>query len=276
MTDETSKLEDQQGSLQHEQEANPRLESRVFFFFCNMVVLAGVLNVLINIYQYHYLAQKDPTAIISNLFLVAVGLAFSKIGNSMKRPEILGAVLVVVATTLIAINWPTNQGSQGTLPLWFAPLILFTASMIRGRLLAGVALYLFVVLVGTVGTEALDPQLIQNYVSAEAQLFDKGMVLVVSSAICFVLTFFITIAYRDERDRAVQLAIKNRENEVLLGAALTETGQLRSLLPLCAWCRKIENPDGHWSDLESYLSIQQSTDVTHGMCPDCEKTQGVD
>lgn len=120
------------------------------------------------------------------------------------------------------------------------------------------------------------PSAIQNYVSAEAQLFDKGMVLVVSSAICFVLTFFITIAYRDERDRAVQLAIKNRENEVLLGAALTETGQLRSLLPLCAWCRKIENPDGHWSDLESYLSIQQSTDVTHGMCPDCEKTQGVD
>jgi len=240
-----------------------------------MVILAGLLNILINTYQYYFLEQRDLVAIISNLFLITVGISFFKVGQRLQNPETLGAILVLVAATLICLNWASNQGSQGTLPLWFAPVILFTASMFRGRLLIGVSIYLLAAIISVLGMEALRPEWIQSYVSTEAQLFDKGTVLLVAAIICFTLTLFINIAYREEKDRAIKLAIENHQKELLLNAAHQETEQLRSLLPICAWCRKIENVDGSWSDFESYLLNQQKTDLTHGICPECVKNKGV-
>jgi hypothetical protein len=45
---------------------------------------------------------------------------------------------------------------------------------------------------------------------------------------------------------------------------------LESLLPICAWCKRIRSDDGKWIPLENYLQDNSGRNVTHGMCPTCE------
>lgn len=45
---------------------------------------------------------------------------------------------------------------------------------------------------------------------------------------------------------------------------------LRGLLPMCAWCKRIRDEDGNWHPLEKYISEHSSSDVTHGICPECK------
>ena len=54
-----------------------------------------------------------------------------------------------------------------------------------------------------------------------------------------------------------------------LAQALSQVRELRGLLPLCAWCRKIRNDEGYWEQIESYLRRTTHAEFTHGICPDC-------
>jgi len=43
------------------------------------------------------------------------------------------------------------------------------------------------------------------------------------------------------------------------------------LLPICAWCKKIRNDEGYWTDVSTYISERTNADFSHGICPDCYK-----
>jgi hypothetical protein len=45
---------------------------------------------------------------------------------------------------------------------------------------------------------------------------------------------------------------------------------LQSLLPLCAWCKKVRNDRGYWYQIEKYITANSKTQITHGICPECE------
>jgi DNA-binding response OmpR family regulator len=49
----------------------------------------------------------------------------------------------------------------------------------------------------------------------------------------------------------------------------TEIRQLQGLIPICAYCRKIQNDANYWQLVEAYISEQTGCDFTHGMCPEC-------
>lgn len=50
---------------------------------------------------------------------------------------------------------------------------------------------------------------------------------------------------------------------------MSQVMELRSLLPMCASCKKVRNDQDYWSKVESYLHDQLEVDVSHGLCPDC-------
>jgi streptogramin lyase len=52
-------------------------------------------------------------------------------------------------------------------------------------------------------------------------------------------------------------------------AALAQVKQLRGLLPMCAYCKKIRDDGDYWHQLEVYLSDHSDARVSHGICPDC-------
>ena len=42
-------------------------------------------------------------------------------------------------------------------------------------------------------------------------------------------------------------------------------------LPICASCKKINQPTGHWQQLEAYVRDRFQVEFSHGMCPECSK-----
>lgn len=48
---------------------------------------------------------------------------------------------------------------------------------------------------------------------------------------------------------------------------------LRSMMQLCAWCRRIHDSDEGWIPMEQYVARRASAHLTHGICPDCMSKQ---
>jgi K+-sensing histidine kinase KdpD len=51
--------------------------------------------------------------------------------------------------------------------------------------------------------------------------------------------------------------------------ALAEVGTLTGLLPICAGCKKIKDKEGHWQQLEDYISSHSEAEFSHGFCEEC-------
>lgn len=65
-----------------------------------------------------------------------------------------------------------------------------------------------------------------------------------------------------------------RANDITdLKAVQDELVQVKRLLPMCAWCGRIQTDNGTWEGISSYLKRVGDTDVTHGLCPECEEGQ---
>ena len=54
-----------------------------------------------------------------------------------------------------------------------------------------------------------------------------------------------------------------------LEQALANVKQLRGLLPMCSYCKKIRVDDTYWQQLEGYLSEHSDAEFSHGICPEC-------
>lgn len=66
-----------------------------------------------------------------------------------------------------------------------------------------------------------------------------------------------------------RMEIERQELIQRLQEALEEVEQLRGMLPVCAWCRRVRDDEGYWDTIEGYLSKRLSTQYTHGMCQEC-------
>ncbi|MDI6767306.1 MAG: PAS domain S-box protein [Bacteroidota bacterium] len=74
--------------------------------------------------------------------------------------------------------------------------------------------------------------------------------------------------YRDITER--KQIEKEREQLIHdLQEALANIKTLRGLIPICAWCKKIRNDTGYWSQVESYIEQQADVKFSHGICPEC-------
>lgn len=56
---------------------------------------------------------------------------------------------------------------------------------------------------------------------------------------------------------------------ILILEDVTELIQLRGLIPICAWCKKVRNEKEYWESIEEYFSKNLELDFTHGICEQC-------
>jgi hypothetical protein len=52
---------------------------------------------------------------------------------------------------------------------------------------------------------------------------------------------------------------------VELKDALAQVRKLSTLLPICAWCKRVRDDQGYWTEVQSFLD----THTTHSACPEC-------
>ena len=66
---------------------------------------------------------------------------------------------------------------------------------------------------------------------------------------------------------ALQERLAERVKE--LQDALASVKQLRGLLPICSYCKRIRADNQYWIQVESYIAERSNAQFSHGICPPC-------
>jgi DNA-binding response OmpR family regulator len=72
--------------------------------------------------------------------------------------------------------------------------------------------------------------------------------------------------------RVLGLQQKLAERVAELQAALSNVKQLRGLLPICSYCKRIRGDDQYWQQVEGYIAEHSNAQFSHGICPSCYET----
>jgi len=70
--------------------------------------------------------------------------------------------------------------------------------------------------------------------------------------------------------RVVIARMELQRTSAHLASELEKVRTLHGLLPICAWCKRIRDDHGYWSQVETYISTHTDADFTHGVCPECK------
>ena len=72
--------------------------------------------------------------------------------------------------------------------------------------------------------------------------------------------------------RVLALQQKLAERVAELQTALSNVKQLRGLLPICSYCKRIRGDDQYWQQVEGYIAAHSDAQFSHGICPSCYAT----
>jgi PAS domain S-box-containing protein len=81
-------------------------------------------------------------------------------------------------------------------------------------------------------------------------------------------------AFQDITQRRQAAAEREKLIEELR-TALAEVKELREFLSICSYCKKVQDDENFWSQIESYISRHTDTKFSHSICPDCYQTEVV-
>lgn len=70
-----------------------------------------------------------------------------------------------------------------------------------------------------------------------------------------------------ERMLDLQRELASRVSE--LEGCIAQIRQLRGLIPICSYCKRIRNDGNYWQQIEVYVASHSEARFTHGVCPDC-------
>lgn len=82
------------------------------------------------------------------------------------------------------------------------------------------------------------------------------------------------VVYSVARDITVRKQAEAEKQRLMseLETSLAEVKELRGILPICSFCRKVRDDEYFWHTVESYIEVHTDSRFSHGVCPDCVKT----
>jgi sigma-B regulation protein RsbU (phosphoserine phosphatase) len=69
--------------------------------------------------------------------------------------------------------------------------------------------------------------------------------------------------------RVVELELQLEKRISDLERAMAELKELREMIPMCAYCKKVRNDQNYWERVETYIGGRTKAKVSHGVCPEC-------
>ena len=67
-----------------------------------------------------------------------------------------------------------------------------------------------------------------------------------------------------------QAHVAERAKVIELQEALDRVKNLEGLLPICAWCKRIQSDQGRgWESVEQYVALHSNAFFSHTICPEC-------
>lgn len=71
--------------------------------------------------------------------------------------------------------------------------------------------------------------------------------------------------------RSIRYAIERQKLLCKLQETKDKAKTLHGILPICAYCKMIRDPNGSWNPIEEFICNHSEADFTHSICPDCQK-----
>jgi DNA-binding response OmpR family regulator len=67
------------------------------------------------------------------------------------------------------------------------------------------------------------------------------------------------------------LTLQNRLADQIgtLQQTIDNVKQLKGLLPMCSYCKRIRKDQDYWQQVEAYVSEHSEAEFSHGICPSC-------
>jgi PAS domain-containing protein len=66
-------------------------------------------------------------------------------------------------------------------------------------------------------------------------------------------------------------AYQDKSLVLLILEDISELMELKGIVPICAYCKKIRVDEAFWQSVETYFKKHLNLDFSHGVCPECEK-----
>ena len=239
----------------HELTSEERLSIR--FLTCGallgigVAVCAGLISVVTGLWQAGVLIGAFGLGLVAVLAGVRRGRPLATLSRACLL--LLGAFLVGISLLTVDLQW-TQLRWLVLLPV--VSLFLSDARPDRGRMLLPMSMLgrstMLAIALGTL-------VIVANRLGWTFGLHEAPVDgLDVAAVVDFVL-FTVSIA---GLLWIHQVALRKTEEELQL---------LRSMLSVCAWCRRIHDDVEGWVGVEHYMARHNSAVTTHGICPDCEQ-----
>ena len=120
----------------------------------------------------------------------------------------------------------------------------------------------------------VSPETMAVFTAALANVLEKGRTEKFDSEVSLpdgTRGWYRSEMYSLFEDGDVAAVVLTSSNITALKAAQEAAARMRKLLPICAWCDTIRREDGAWETIEAYVKRVGDVDVTHGICPTCER-----
>ena len=69
--------------------------------------------------------------------------------------------------------------------------------------------------------------------------------------------------------RVMRLQRELAERVKHLEEVIGQVTQLRGLLPICSYCKKVRDDKNYWYQVEEYMTRHSDLRFSHGVCPEC-------
>ena len=92
--------------------------------------------------------------------------------------------------------------------------------------------------------------------------------IISTSLVLMFALFFIVLK---NKKKALRLNTELEKKSKKLEDAIAEIKQLKGILPLCSYCKRIRDDSGSWEQVDTYLQKHSGADISHSLCPDCIK-----
>ncbi|MBD3168540.1 MAG: response regulator [candidate division Zixibacteria bacterium] len=70
-------------------------------------------------------------------------------------------------------------------------------------------------------------------------------------------------------ERMVKLETSLRSKIIELKQTMESIKELKGIIPICAWCKKIRNDQEYWEDVGDYIKGHSKAEISHIVCPEC-------
>lgn len=88
-----------------------------------------------------------------------------------------------------------------------------------------------------------------------------------------LLPLVVRDVVRNHREYLARVAAEKEKERTIkeLQQALHELTQLRGILPICSFCKRIRDDEGYWQQVEVYIRDHSHVEFSHSLCPECLK-----